>query len=257
MRIDGAIAAVERTFPIRGYVHQNVASYRTLAEVALRYLSPGASILDIGSGPCDKVAVLQELGFRCTAVDDLEDPWHKQGDTTRLIVEFARSRGIEFHVASAATVPFAGRKFDMVMLCDVIEHLHQSPRELLLTAIDSTRPGGILVITVPNAANLRKRLDVLVGRTNLPPFDSYFWWRGEWRGHIREYVRDDLERLASHLGVEVLDLRGVSHMLEKLPPLLRKPFVGLTRYAQGLRDSWILVARRPEAWSPTRERTGC
>ena len=252
--INQAIANVERTFPIPGYTRQNAAAYRTLAEIALRYLSPAARILDIGSGPCDKAAVLQRLGFRCVAVDDLNDPWHKEGDATQKILEFASDAGIEFHRAEAAALPIEGSSFDMVMLCDVIEHLHQSPRELLIAAIASIRPRGILVITVPNAVNLRKRLHVLVGKTNLPPFDAYFWWPGEWRGHVREYVRGDLEQLTRFLGIEVLELRGVNHMLEQLPHFLRQPFVRLTHFAQGLRDSWVLVARRPEGWQPVLKR---
>jgi SAM-dependent methyltransferase len=252
--VDEAIANVERAFPIPGYTRQNVAAYRTLAYVALEYLSPASRILDIGSGPCDKAAVLQQLGFRCVAVDDLNDPWHKEGDATEKILDFARDSGIEFHRAEATGLPFEGSSFDMVMLCDVIEHLHHSPRELLIAAISAVRPHGFLVITVPNAVNLRKRLHVLVGKTNLPPFDAYYWWPGEWRGHVREYVRGDLDQLARLLGIEILELRGVNHMLENLPRIMRRPFVHMTHFAHGLRDSWLLVARRPEGWKPVRER---
>jgi SAM-dependent methyltransferase len=248
--IDKAIVNVERAFPIPGYTRQNAAAYRTLAKVALHYLSPASRILDVGSGPCDKAAVLQQLGFRCVAVDDLNDPWHQEGDAIHRILEFARDAGIEFHRADAEALPFAKSSFDMVMLCDVIEHLHHSPRELLLAAIGLVRPSGLLVITVPNAVNLRKRLHVLIGKTNLPPFDAYYWCLGEWRGHVREYVRGDLEQLAQFLGIEVLELRGVNHMLEKLPPIMRQPFVHITHLAQGLRDSWLLVARRPGSWRP-------
>lgn len=251
--VEAAIAGVERSFPIPGYTRDNVASYRTVASVALRHLSPGDRILDIGSGPCDKIALLGRLGFRGFAVDDLNDPWHREGDTTRKILEFARSEGIDFRVATASSFPFQGESFDMVMLCDVLEHLHESPRELLATAIGALRPNGFLLITVPNAVNLRKRIDVLIGRTNLPPFDEFYWSRGEWRGHVREYVWDDLERIARYQGLDIVELRGVNHMLQKLPSFLRQPFVHATYFAQGLRDSLLLVARRPAASPPVPE----
>ena len=33
-------------------------------------------ILSIGSGPCDLEAILSNLGYNITAIDDLNDSWH-------------------------------------------------------------------------------------------------------------------------------------------------------------------------------------
>ena len=57
------------------------------------------------------------------------------------------------------------------------------------------KPNGFLIIDVPNAANLRKRIDLLFGRTNYPPFEAYYRSSNPYRGHIREYVYGDLEKL--------------------------------------------------------------
>ena len=82
------------------------------------------------------------------------------------------------------------------MLNDVIEHLHNSPRSILLALLEALKDEGVLLITVPNAGNIRKRLDLLRGKTNLPPFSQYYWHPDPWRGHVREYVHGDLEQLA-------------------------------------------------------------
>ena len=77
----------------------------------------------------------------------------------------------------------------MVMLNHVVEHLHDFPRDLLNDLLTLVKPSGLLFITVPNAGNVRKRLDLLRGKTNLPPYEGYYWYPGRWRGRglgIRE-----------------------------------------------------------------------
>jgi len=105
----------------------------------------------------------------------------------------------------------------MVMCHDVLEHLHDSPRELLNDLAELIKPTGLLFITVPNAVNIRKRISVLVGNTNHPRFDTYYWYPGPWRGHVREYVRKDLELLCQYLGFTIEQLNGCHHMLHVLP----------------------------------------
>jgi SAM-dependent methyltransferase len=146
-------------------------------------------------------------------------------------------------------LPFNKNSFDMIMLHDVIEHLHDSPRDLLNDLLELAKPNGLLFVTVPNAVNIRKRIDVLVGKSNLPRFEGYYWCPGPWRGHVREYVRNDLVLLADYLNLEVLELRGCDHMLEKLPSRIRPVYHFVTNYFPGWKDSWLLVARKMQGWS--------
>ena len=60
----------------------------------------------------------------------------------------------------------------MVMSHDVLEHLHHSPRDLLNDLCELIKPNALLFITVPNAVNIRKRIDVLRGKTNLPDYGT-------------------------------------------------------------------------------------
>lgn len=52
-----AISDVCERFPIEGYMTpiKHEGAYATIANTALRYLQPGARILDFGCGPCDKL----------------------------------------------------------------------------------------------------------------------------------------------------------------------------------------------------------
>ena len=98
-----------------------------------------------------------------------------------------------------------------------------STRDLLLRLIGLLKDDGYLYISVLNAANLRKRLLVMSGRTNYPRFPAYFWSGPCWRGHKREYVKGDLDLLSYYLGLE--------------PVLLRENITDWTRCPAGRRAS--------------------
>jgi len=250
MSPDEAKAYVYDRFPFYQYMDDATDSYDTVAKTVLKFLRKGDRILDFGSGPCDKTAVVQALGFQCTAYDDLSDEWHMQEDNREQIINFASEVGIDFKLATGSEMPFEEESFEMVMLHDVIEHFHDSPRELANQLISLIKPNGYLFILVPNAVNIRKRISVAFGRTNLPPYESYYWSPGRWRGHVREYVKDDLVRFTEYTGLELAELRSCHHMLRVLSPRVRPFYVALTKVFPGWRDSWLLVAKKPEDWSP-------
>lgn len=252
MTPEQAIKSVRKRFPFAGYMNADDGPYLNIVRTVLRYLQSGDKILDFGSGPCDKTAVLQALGFRCFACDDLSDDWHKIEANKDKILAFTRESGIEFRLADDSILPFDSNSFDMVMMHDVLEHLHDSPRDLLNDLIELIKPEGFLFITVPNAVNIRKRIHVLFGRTNLPDFTVYYWYPGPWRGHIREYTKGDLTKLAGYLNLEIVELRSCHHMLAKLPRIARPVYLGLTRIFTGWRDSWLLIARKKADWVPRR-----
>ena len=250
--IDEAILRVKAEFPFENYMtseEKTSGVYSNIADTVLRYLKPGSTILDFGCGPCDKTAVLQFLGFHCSAYDDFLDEWHKIPGNREKILSFANRCGIDFKSTNTGRLPFKKDYFDMIMLHDVIEHLHDSPRDLLNDLLELAKPNGLLFVTVPNAVNIRKRKDVLFGKTNLPPFEDYYWYPGSWRGHIREYVQNDLFKLCEYLNLEVLELRSCDHMLEKLPNSIRPAYILITNIFRGWKDSWLLVARKRSDWS--------
>ena len=240
-----AIAAVTRDFPFPGYIEAAPRSHRETALTVLRHVPRGGRILDFAGGPLDKTAILQSLGYSCAAYDDLSDVWHLADDNRRTILAYAERVGIEYTLAPG---PLPDGPFDMVMAHDILEHLHESPRAILGSLLERVVDGGWLFITVPNAVNLRKRIAVVRGATNLPSYSSYFWYENEWRGHVREYVRDDLRQLAELMQLDVVELRGTHHLAHRLTAPVRLPYLGVTRLFDGLRDTWLLVARKRPGW---------
>ena len=256
MNTEQAIQVVQNKFPFKGYMDTAEDVYRNIATTTRRYVKPGGKILDFGAGPADRTAVLQVLGFRCSAYDDLQDNWHKIEGNRDKILDFAREIGIDYRLRTDEEMPFERGSFDMVMAHDVLEHLHDSPRGLLIDLLELVKPEGYLFVTVPNAVNIRKRIRVLLGKTNLPSFNQYYWYPDPWRGHVREYVKDDLEQFSEYLSLDVMELRGCHHMIQKrLPKLLEPVYKGATRVFPGWRDTWLLVAKKRPAWSPRKDLT--
>jgi SAM-dependent methyltransferase len=252
MTSEEAVQLACKRFPFQEYMTPGSGGdgpYLNIANTVQRYLKPGNRILDFGCGPCDKTSVLQFLGFQCSGYDDLQDDWHKIPGNREKIMSFARECGIDFKLAGDGAFPFEKQSFDMVMLHDVIEHLHDSPRDLLNDLLELTKPEGLLFITVPNAVNIFQRRRVLLGRTNLPAFECYYWYPGAWRGHVREYAEDDLVKLCDYLNLEVLELKGCDHMRMKLPGILHPLYQFITGIFTGWKGTWLLVARKKPQWT--------
>lgn len=240
-----ALNRLRDEFPFPGYVEENTTPYKTVGDVISKYLVADSKVFDFGSGPCDKTAIAAFMGMECHACDDLADDWHLRGNTVDRIFAFADKCGIEL---SREYRPPEAESFDMVMMNDVLEHIADSPRELLLSLVNGLKPNGLLFATVPNIANIRKRLAVMRGRTNLPNYDLYYWYQGPWRGPKREYVRGDLVSMGENLGLEQVEIYTVHHMLKNLRPALHLPYRAITTIFPDWRDTFVYIGRKPQNW---------
>lgn len=248
-----AIESTAKTFPFPGYIGEESATHNGfLFQTIADYVKRPARLLDIGCGPMNVTAVFATLGYKCFAVDDLSDPWHKRDDNREKILQFANDNSITFHQQTPAfEVPFEEASFDVVVMKSIIEHLHQSPRDLINTAFRFVKPGGYVVVTTPNSVNLRKRLSVLRGRTNYPPIQGFYESTGVWRGHVREYTLDELRWVVEASGGDVKLASTFHGFIEKVPRRFRKPYVFATNYFTGIRDSLLVLAERPVNWEPS------
>ena len=253
---DRAFTEIAQVFPFSDYLdeacyHEMYSIFRELK----RYIPvfKGNRLLDIGSGPMDKTGIMQALGFRCSAVDDLHDPWHLRGDNITQIMTYASSVGIDFYHQSEGDhmIPFEVGSFDVVCALAVIEHLHESPREFLNTMGRYLKTGGILLVVMPNSVNLRKRLSVLVGRTNYPPIDELYFSTNTYRGHVREYTLRETVYILKQSGFSVMHsttFENLAHSKLKFP--LREIYLALGCLIKTLRSGILVIARKPKDWMP-------
>lgn len=108
-------------------------------------------------------------------------------------------------------LPFASRSFDKVILAEVLEHLPDD-RAGLAEAARVTRPGGSILISVPNAHYpfwwdpFNKTLEVLFG-THIARGPL----AGIWANHVRLYTREQLLALVEGAGLQVEEERHLVH----------------------------------------------
>lgn len=111
----------------------------------LRRVPPEAgSVLELGPGPGAMTRVLLARGYRVTVVEN--DPE---------ALKVLQTLGVEVISANLDGADWldglAGRRFDVVLACDVLEHL-RTPEDVLQRLSDCVAPMGRLVISVPNIA---------------------------------------------------------------------------------------------------------
>ena len=126
-------------------------------------LGPGARLLDAGCGSGRTLDELARYG-RVSGVDLSPEA-----------VELARARGHDdVQVARVEELPFADKTFDVVTCLDVIEHT-EDDRATLTELLRVTRPGGLLVTTVP-------------------AYQALWSWHDEVNLHFRRYDSASLRR---------------------------------------------------------------
>lgn len=108
-----------------------------LGEVAK--MQPG-SLLDVGCGRGDIGAAFVRQGWRVVGVDP-----------SASACAIARARGMEASVGTLGSIRYDDESFDVVVMSHSLEHVPDTPAELDRVH-RVLRPGGLLVITVPNFA---------------------------------------------------------------------------------------------------------
>jgi len=103
---------------------------------------PGRTLLDVGSGSGDFLALAATAGWQAMGVDF--DP---------VAVEQARSHGFEVREGGIDAAEGMHAHFDAITMSHVIEHVHD-PAHVLQTAFDLLKPGGTLFLETPNAESL-------------------------------------------------------------------------------------------------------
>jgi SAM-dependent methyltransferase len=184
-----------------------------------RVFTPGCRIVDLGGGLNPRNGVFARLGGSVTVIDIFEydlawsvgkGPEQFAADCEE-IKQYLTSAGVRFVDSDICKVDlrsiFAAESVDAVTSYHCLEHLHQSPKAVLESALRVLKPGGRLLVEVPNAVNLLKRFKVLAGRTNYGSYED-FYDAANFTGHVREYAVCDLHALARRLGLSSYAIYG-------------------------------------------------
>jgi glycosyltransferase involved in cell wall biosynthesis/SAM-dependent methyltransferase len=95
--------------------------------------------------------------------------------------------------------PYDDSVFDVVLFCEIIEHLLSDPVQALMEIRRVLKPGGDLVLTTPNVARLDNVRKIVAGENVYDPYSGH----GPYGRHNREYTQEDLFSLLSSNGFTV------------------------------------------------------
>lgn len=121
-------------------------------------------------------------------------------------------------------LPFADETFDIILLCEVLEHLTNDPYAALMHLKAGIKQGGHLVLTTPNVTRWQTVTQLVAGQNIFDDYSVY----GPYGRHNREYTPDEVQRLLEHLGFVVEELftsdvtLETANGLEPLMPLLAR-----------------------------------
>ncbi len=259
LNIKEAFNSLKTIYPISDYIGSE-SEYFFTANVMSRFLPKGGRVLDLGCGGMDKTGLLALMGYEMHAADDFQDPWHLRDNNLEKLRNFAKEFGIALTVQDIGNykLDYPENYFDGCMINAVIEHLHESPKDLLNNAGHWLREGGILFVTMPNSVDLRKRLSVILGKSNYQSVEMFYENIGPWRGHVREYTLAEQEYILRKNGFSIL-FSGTYHAT--LAAKLKSRFSKYTYFAYSavcylfptLRECLATVAQKPFGWKPIRE----
>lgn len=183
---------------------------------ALRGLPAGAAALEVGSSQANAALLAAERGLRAIALDR----------ELRALVYARRKHthgSFSAVCADAVALPFAAETLEAVLLLELLEHLPE-PSLALQEAHRVLKPGGLLVITTPNATRQGETLPSYADRDTAsrtrPEADA--------AGHLFAFALRELQELVRSAGFTVTAARYEgSYLMSDRLPLKRLMPVGL------------------------------
>jgi SAM-dependent methyltransferase len=198
-------------------------------ELITSRLGTAVRVCDVGAGWGTFGLTCAAVGMEAVIVDDHGDAGFRNAADVAAMEALYGEYGVQRVVRDviADGFGFQENSFDVVTAFDVIEHLHHSPRRLLKEMVAAIRPGGLLIIGVPNCVNLRKRITVPLGFGKWSAMAD--WYDVDmFRGHVREPDVDDVRHIARDLGLQDVRILGrnwsgyysSTALLRRLTPLI-------------------------------------
>ena len=170
----------------------------TLAQLFQAHIRTGWRCLEVGCGDGRTAGLyLRDHGCEYVGLDVSENA-----------VRAAQALGLDARkIDDGALLPFLEATFDAVVCAEVMEHLFE-PHLAAAEIFRVLRPGGVLIVTVPNVAYWRRRIDLaLLGRWK-PDGDNLAVGQ-PWRDpHLRFFNPGSLRRMLTSVGFHPVEVGG-------------------------------------------------
>ncbi len=181
---------------------------RTLVDIVDFCQSHGRGsvrVLEIGAFLGVVSVVLSRAGFAVTATDIEEFM------ACRTLQEKLDRNGVRYASCNLRdyAIPFDDEAFDVVVFCEVLEHLNFNPLPVIQEINRVTRVGGLFYVAMPNLACLDNRMRLLRGESIHNPMNDFFAQLDPNDNmivglHWREYTAAEVKEMLERMGFDVV-----------------------------------------------------
>lgn len=162
-------------------------------------------VLEIGTATGYLTAEMVKLGCTVTGVE-------QDAEMAGIATEYCDQMLVE----NIETLDFEKLgQYDAIVLGDVLEHL-RNPRDVLQKLAKRLKPGGKVLMSLPNVANIWVRLNLLLGRFNYTRVGILD------ESHLRFFTLQTSKKLASDSGLDVVGINTTPIPLPVLLPATQK-----------------------------------
>lgn len=186
---------------LRDHRHEYVRTVRDILRTRPPGLDGEVKVLEIGAFFGAVCIALTRLGYNVTAADIPE-----YIELPEQVKRYARhgisTKGVRLENYK---LPFEDESFDVLIMCEVLEHLNFNPLPLIKEINRILKPNGLFYLSLPNLARAKNRLLLLQGKApgvtvgefyaQLDPSQAVIA-----NGHWREYTMSEVKELLEPMG---------------------------------------------------------
>lgn len=178
----------------REYFYSSLLRYAVTLNLIPNYHEK-IKVLCLGSGP----------GFLAILIKDLFD-YHVVASDVNIAANVKKrllnsgievKTGVEFKPGK--DLPFEDCSFDLVMFCEVLEHIIDHPKHVFSEIHRILKSNGLMIMSTPNIAHIYNRITLLCGKNPQLLLWGLRHGKQDPRGHFREYSMDELTYLLEDL----------------------------------------------------------
>lgn len=176
----------------------------TLNAIRQMHVSAGAKVLELAAGPYGMTSFLRQHLFTDLTLATFADPQNERDVEFDVSGDRFTLKEFGFNVEQSGW-PFPDNTFDLVIACELVEHLAMDPMALFAEANRILKPGGRLFISTPNAASLQNfiKLASFYPAGLAPHFRRPATMARLYERHNREYSPETLAVLYRSSGFDV------------------------------------------------------
>ncbi len=240
LRVNGEVMAIER------YAQFHARRFDQTLDLIRRH--GGGSLIEVGGHPWAMTArLMQEPGVDLKATVSAEEisNWSDELPVTRNRYDMDLGDGVprsfQNYSANIERTAFPVEEaVDMVLACEIIEHVTRAPHAVMLNINSWLKPGGIVILTTPNGTQVENPFRV---KAKMPAYRPSVYSR-----HNYCFIMDGLTDLVETCGFEIVEANFWSPYVRKGGSNLYRALYNLgPRYLKNkFAQTLCVVARKVE-----------